>query len=298
MENSNSYLKIIESIDDELSKVDNLFPNKAEFDKVISVLKIKNRKDFFLKLFPLLIEGNITDFEFNKIFSVINPELSDVYNSPDLTDEDGRGFVNYVHHCVKYMCLCFVSEDTTNTRDIKAARQQLDSMNVDSNLMFNIDAVPSELITYLDKKSKKKSIRNSTVNDRFFEWNFDERKLNKLFEQLTAPRYQLIEKDYNKFKSLFIINNTKQDDKSIKIKWLKRPMNYRALCYLFHQLCKTGFINNQQERKLKLIISVRLLDFNEKSISLENLKKSYSRFDPTTSKSQYIKDIEDIISSL
>lgn len=298
MKKSNRHSKTIVSIENKLSKVDNLLPNKAEFDKVIRVFEVKSRKHFFQRIVAELNDINdLTDFSFNRIVSIMGTIRPNTDNL-QLTHQEIDGFINHINHFLKHLILHIVSNPAIDKTQLKELRNYLSSLNVDSNFMFEIDMIPDKFIDFLDTKSKKTAIVQQVVNDRFFEWNLDEKKLKKLFDQLIAPRYQFIEEDYTKFKSLFIINNTKQGDKSIKIKWIKKPMNYRALGYLFHRLCEMNFICEKQKRKLNQIISVRLLDFNGKSISLENLKKSYSRFDPTTSNAQYIKDIDNIISSL
>lgn len=298
MKKSNSYSKTIDSIESKLSKVDNLLPNKAEFDKVIRVFEVKSRKHFFQRIVAELNDINdLTDFSFNRIVSIMGTIRPNTDNL-QLTHQEIDGFINHINHFLKHFILHIVSNPAIDKTQLKELRNYLSSLNIDSNFMFEIDMIPDKFIDFLDTKSKKNTTVQQVVSDRFFEWKLSEKKLRKLFDQLISARYEYIENDYDKFKALFIIDKFLQGEKSIQIKWIKTPMNYRLICHLFHSLCKKEYINKNQDRKINKIISVRLLDFYGKSIRLENLKKSYSGFDPSTSKAQYIKDIDTIISSL
>lgn len=272
--------------------------SSAEFDSVIQKLGYNSRIDF-LKAF---LTGFVERIEHsNKTMNLVNSLDAAHYCIPNLkqiqlNDFEVKGFNNFLETYFKIFLL-HVTENADNKHIIEFLNC-IKSINRDSQLIYGQEVIKEEVVNYLTEKSKQnKPIESNTQSDQYFIWKRSESELNKLFSKLTNPIEPLIENDYSKFCSLFIVDNIKPIQK-LDIKWVGNPFNLRQIAHLFHSLCEKDYIDKFQSRKINKIIADRLLDFQEKSISLENLKKSYSALKTNKVQSQQIQAIDAIVESL
>ena len=83
-----------------------------------------------------------------------------------------------------------------------------------------------------------------------------------------------------------------------KIIWTNPEKNSVQISHLFHSLLAQEFINRSQKRIINTIILERIEVGNENSSFLKNITKTYSRFKNNPSKSQAIRDIDEILNCL
>ncbi|MCW3070738.1 MAG: hypothetical protein JWO44_628 [Bacteroidetes bacterium] len=154
------------------------------------------------------------------------------------------------------------------------------------DVMITIKELYEKEIVELNK-IKIISSKQLVTNQNHFQWQGDEPTRQKLHDLLRS----IVDIDYEDFKSLF-------EDHNHKVNWSSVKPNLRQIAHLFHSLCDSEMIYKPQSRYINKIITDRLL-INGKSISLPDLKKSYSHFkNKGKSKSQQIQAIDNIIQEL
>lgn len=169
----------------------------------------------------------------------------------------------------------------------------------DIELHFKNSNILWELELNKKKKDKKTGIIVSLPNT--LNWQKNEKIIKDLFI-LLAKHNDFIENDFDKFQSLFTINNKKLFNYDGKIKWIKNNLSVIQIAYLFNELCKRGYLHHSQQRKINSIISSRISNKDGNSTCFKNLPKIYSNFNSSqrngAEKSQPIKDIDNILNKL
>lgn len=146
-----------------------------------------------------------------------------------------------------------------------------------------------------DKLKKLKSnMRIETSKIRFI-WIAGEKSIKMLFTLLS--NYELIEKDSEKFRSLFIIDGKPLNNFEDKIIWSDEEASPTQIAYIFHKLCP-DFIYGTQSKNINTIIKSRITDTGRNSTFLSNIDKLYSRSKKHSKKSEKIQQADSIIRAL
>jgi hypothetical protein len=182
---------------------------------------------------------------------------------------------------------------------------QIQGVNIDEHLKIisfidkNNERIQKEKDSLIEELYRKINIKEPKYKEsNLFIWQKDEKIIEKLFNELSV-KYELIEDNLQKFKSIFQINGTPLAKFTGKLHWIKEPLNTVQIGYLFHSLCDKGYINESQSRKINTLIKRLICYKSENSTSLNNIATTYSKFKTKSkNKSEDTRHIDDIIASL
>lgn len=291
-----SLKKISEYIENEFIESRIVIPDEDLFFKVYKKSGIKSRKSLIHKWLLALKEiiNDKDSVRFTDVTKILVFMFKDVpIQSVEIEKRTNDYFLTFTKFFTLFSTYLIEDHISDVSSFYKSRLDNLDALESELILIYGENIFPQEYKEFfklkLQNSINKKSITNPELTYSYFQWQGTDQAFQKLYDLLIENNMQI---DYEDFKSLFA------KEHNHKVNWSSPKSNMRQIAHLFHSLCDSNLIYNSQSRYINKIITDRLL-INGKSISLPDLKKSYSHFKNRGKlKSQQIQAIDNIIQSL